>query len=133
MTPAELDEIEARAAAATPGPWRPGTSEKGSVFSPFALALEGPNGERNLLRLNPNFRVVEDAVFIAAARADVPALVAEVRRLLALPIAQEELRAASAWYHVVHGEPYLDRAAYAEASARLDAARYALAALEGDT
>lgn len=58
-------------------------------------------------------------------------LVIEVRRLRALPIAQKELRAATAWRHIVHGEPYQDRAAYAEAVERAMAAWYALTALEG--
>lgn len=95
MTEEQLQEIEAGAAAATPGPWRVGTSDKGSVFCPFALAPEGPNGERNLLRLNPNFRVMEDVAFIAHARTDVPALVAEVRQqrveLDGLKIAMREM------------------------------------------
>ena len=49
-----LDEIEARANAATPGPWREGSSDLYSV---------------------------RNAAFIAAARTDVPALIARVREL----------------------------------------------------
>jgi hypothetical protein len=79
-----LDEIEARANAATPGPWgfsryeqrylldettdvvgevAPG--ETGAAITVFAVASGA----------------LEDAAFIAAARADVPALVARVREL----------------------------------------------------
>src|ERR1700753_1503500 len=52
----DLDAIEAGARAAleeVPDPrargWRPGASEK-HVYVPYAEALEGPNGERVLLR-----------------------------------------------------------------------------------
>lgn len=60
MTEAELAEIEARANAATPGPWKIG----------------------GLRRLQMGL-MEQDADFVTAARTDVPALVAEVRRLLA--------------------------------------------------
>lgn len=84
-TPAEaidLDAIEARADGATPGPW--GTVDDGSLMAPYVSVAcdDGPiltcpechtdGGGRRL-----------DAQFIAAARADVPALVALVRRLRA--------------------------------------------------
>lgn len=70
MSEAELDAIEQRANAATPGPWR-----SVEVDDPYvALMLEsGAEG----------WPAATDAdrAFIAAARSDVPALVAEVRRL----------------------------------------------------
>jgi hypothetical protein len=50
----DLDAIEARANAATPGPWKEGSND---VYS------------------------VRNAAFIAAARTDVPALIARVREL----------------------------------------------------
>lgn len=73
MTDTELDEIDALADAATPGPWQ-------------ALGLMQPA---------PNYAVIgggsiptqvavvtrENAAFIAAARTALPALIAEVRRL----------------------------------------------------
>ena len=87
MTPMELAEIEARANAATPGPWEVGVlrrecdhpttnqfTEERSVFPPLgesgpvALAAEGEH---------------ENGAFIAHARTDVPALIAEVKRLRA--------------------------------------------------
>lgn len=85
MTESELAEIEARAAAATEGPWR---AEEGWVvpdgFDNEAF-VEGEEAslpvigmwvhDRELL-LAPN-----DAEFIARAREDVPRLVAEVRKL----------------------------------------------------
>ena len=87
MTQLELAEIEARANAATPGPWEVGVlrrecdhpttnqfTEERSVFPPLgesgpvALAAEGEH---------------ENGAFIAHARTDVPALIAEVKRLRA--------------------------------------------------
>ena len=64
----DLDAIEARAHAATPGPWRPA----------------GPDGDAVAqMGSARRIRSLEDAAFIAAARTDVPALLAEVRRLRA--------------------------------------------------
>lgn len=67
MTELDLDAIKARADAASAGPW---TAERdGLVWAP---RLGDPvSGSTEM----------EDAEFIAAARADVPALVAEVERL----------------------------------------------------
>lgn len=59
ITDAELDAIEARADAATPGPWEPSKNEPGDVV------VWGPRED--------------DALFIACARYDVPALVRALR------------------------------------------------------
>lgn len=61
MTEEELAAIEARANAATPGPWLPENVQNCSWFS-------GRDGEEN-------------ADFVSSARCDVPDLIAEVRRL----------------------------------------------------
>jgi hypothetical protein len=72
MTDDELKAIEARANAATPGPWH--------------LAITGDddpdraNIEAGAIDVCDN-PTNDDATFIAHARTDVPALVAEVRRL----------------------------------------------------
>lgn len=81
----DLDAIEARADAATKGPWRAGTLEhEGKVWAEDAEALGGPSvGERCLFNANLHYPHTANRVFIAAARADVPALIAEVRRLTA--------------------------------------------------
>ncbi len=71
MTPAELDAIEARAKGATLGPWE--QADDFYVIAPAAPADSPVTGE-----IQP-----VNAAFIAAARTDVPALVAEVRRLTA--------------------------------------------------
>lgn len=84
MDDAKLAEIEALAAAATPGPWRAGAvTAEGKVWCPYREALEGPNGERCLLNMNTSFPHSDDRAFIATARTAVPALTAEVRRLRA--------------------------------------------------
>lgn len=94
MTKEELDAIEARANAATPGPW---------VAKPVDYAPDRYAGIETVYKRAPHYDeepeeyrgaigIVEtdggnyppqgpDAVFIAAARSDVPALVAEVKRL----------------------------------------------------
>lgn len=98
MTPEELDAIELRAAAATPGPWaeddghifsRPLTYERhAAIMRRMAGSPEPhPDGDRDAplgavatcSQDFPNFEA--DSEFIAAARSDVPALVAEVEAL----------------------------------------------------
>ncbi len=79
MDEGKLAEIEARANAATPGPWI-GDGEFGFVFQ------RGASRAHCIARLDhEDVRDTSgaDLAFIAAARADVPDLVAEVRRLTA--------------------------------------------------
>lgn len=90
MTEEQLQAIEARAEAATPGPWRAAPSARSGDevvvaegYITVAYLSGRPVGER-------------DARFIAAARADVPALVAEVRRSTRLAAAEAALRVARA-------------------------------------
>lgn len=78
LTPEKLDEIEARADAATEGPWKVDEYEALDVWSPAGLvssAAPVKTDER---------KPEADAEFVAHARSDVPALVAEVRRLRSL-------------------------------------------------
>lgn len=79
----DLDAIEARAEAATPGPW--GTVDDGSLMAPYVSVAcdDGP------IITCPECHTAgggrrADAKFIARTRTDVPALVAEVRRLRAM-------------------------------------------------
>jgi hypothetical protein len=67
MTEDELQAIEARAAAATLGPWF--GQSTGIYGNGFQLVGRAPD------------TAATDLEFIAAARTDIPALVAEVRRL----------------------------------------------------
>ncbi len=82
MTDEELDAIEARAAAATPGPWEP--TRDGSLVMDSETDLfhvfphtRGPDDPLDFSVQKPN------AAFIAHAREDVPNLVAEVRMMRA--------------------------------------------------
>ncbi len=85
MTPEELQAIEARAAAATPGPWR---------YDGMHPEITTPQGENYWLiisecRSTPDQELPDqfdhwndkNYHFIAHARTDIPALVAEVKRL----------------------------------------------------
>ena len=88
-----LDEIEARAEAATPGPWRASlldgvTYEDGSSSHVAGIYPGSTSGPPPVFVTNSIDR--RDAEFIAASRTDVPALLAEVRRLQA---AVERVRA----------------------------------------
>src|SRR5687768_14913613 len=105
MTDAELQAIEARAKAATEGPWEAvqsfGADAVGQVVTPPAES--SPQEQRGYSESTgaPIFVCADDngtyfcdmkpadALFIAHARADVPALAAEVRRLRALLKAAE--------------------------------------------
>jgi hypothetical protein len=78
--PLDLEAIKERAAAATPGPWLPSMNGEG-VWSDV---IAGRAWANMVCRVWPAMKNVEsDAVFIAEARADVPALVAECERLRA--------------------------------------------------
>ena len=83
-TDLDLDAIEARATAARSGPWyRDPTREEDEVD-----AVMGPLVQTgNLIRQSMICEDIDrhaDADFIAQARTDIPALIAEVRRLRSL-------------------------------------------------
>lgn len=84
MTEDDLRTIEARANAATPGPWF--GQSTGVYGDGFHLVGRAPD------------TAATDLEFIAAARADVPALVAEVRRLRAAGPFQQALQHLQATY-----------------------------------
>ncbi|WP_282790859.1 hypothetical protein [Streptomyces sp. CC224B] len=81
LTSEQLDQIEARATAATPGPWCTDSWEiyQGAEYQPGVSPWIGETC-RGTSSLRQD---CADAVFVAAARTDVPALLAEVRRLRA--------------------------------------------------
>jgi len=88
MTPTitdRLDEIAGRADAATEGPW--------SVYDRGVgchIALDDGVGDRILPEgFRTDIGRNEDAAFIAAARTDIPALVAALRAVLALHVAED--------------------------------------------
>lgn len=82
----DVDAIEARANAATAGPWRACGHDRGGCQCGLVWAL---SVDALIARCTPDEDAPtaneegrkRDADFIAAARIDVPALVAEVRRL----------------------------------------------------
>jgi hypothetical protein len=79
ISDAELDAIEARSNAATPGPWKSyleGRDHKSG--SDFIMTGEDANRGEDIELTGVSHA---DQDFIAAARQDVPRLVAEVRRL----------------------------------------------------
>lgn len=73
MTDEQLAEIEARANAATPGPWVQSQRDTWMVYR--------DGGGTPEVDVGGGYDTKENANFIAHARSDVPALVAEVRRL----------------------------------------------------
>jgi hypothetical protein len=96
--------MEARAAAATPGPWFVRLLDDEAALALVAVATipDSGLGERYpefddativaaTLVQHPAYAYVEDerwhenAVFIASARSDVPRLIAEIRRLRSSP------------------------------------------------
>ena len=82
MSALDLDAIQARADAATPGPWVSRTCEPCAARDRLDLTIWG-HGDREMIA---NWSEQDefysgDAEFIAHARTDVPALVAEVRAL----------------------------------------------------
>lgn len=77
-----LDEIEARANAATPGPWEPLTVRNvAGVRAPNLSCYVYLNEGRGDTHPDTVKRWHSDTAFIAAARTDVPALIARVREL----------------------------------------------------
>lgn len=81
----DLDAIEARATAATPGPWGHGLGY--DQDDPGAYVYQD-FGVGNVVATGRDPIAPPDVEFIAHARVDVPALITEVRRLRAL-LAQE--------------------------------------------
>ena len=97
MTGLDLDAIEARVNAATPGPWITGVRWE-DPCDVYWVPINRPGSDPDnphqpdriaLIRYEtcgfqyPHYEALSDAAFIAHARTDVPALVAEVRRLRA--------------------------------------------------
>ena len=71
----DLEAIRARADAATDGPWEVSRGEDYRDGLPTRYVRFGPNSDSTVIDRD------EDAAFIAAARTDVGALLAEVERL----------------------------------------------------
>lgn len=83
MDEAKLGEIEARAKSAQSGPWLVCAAEDAADGLPVAFFGRGSGPKDVAVRSDgpPSGTADDDAAFVAHAREDVPALVAEVRRL----------------------------------------------------
>lgn len=82
LTPEQLAAIEARAAKATPGPWGADATYPGGVYCDDAtgslVARVSGDGFEYVPRAESEWQA--NAAFIAAAREDIPALAAALRR-----------------------------------------------------
>jgi hypothetical protein len=77
----ELEEIEALADAATPGPWKAFLEHSQPIGGCSVILVDGLNDAPDMyLWLGNEMAPDEDFEFVAHARYDVPWLVAEVRR-----------------------------------------------------
>jgi hypothetical protein len=84
VTEQELNEIESRANAATPGPWHLNSADGGyTVCTGPEDDTEGPHECIASIFDSADDSDFKNAVFCAHAREDVPALIDEVRRLRA--------------------------------------------------
>lgn len=89
-----LDEIKARAEAATKGPW---SDSAGDGYGPF-LAINSAGATVARCDYGP-YEGSRDAEFVAHARTDVPALVAAVEEVLSL---HKEVKWAESWPTCIH-------------------------------
>lgn len=89
MTDDELDEIDRRAALATPGHWEANLETRSAIGGSSFIDLN-PDGHEDaelyfqyspVDRISPDHQLDADLDFCAHARTDVPRLVAEIRRL----------------------------------------------------
>jgi len=99
MTEQELAAIEARCNAATPGPWnRAYHGNMIIVESPNSIVVNADDKEFGTGLQYGGIKGETDGDFIANSRTDVPALLAEVRRLMA---EVEHLRTPGPWLATV--------------------------------
>ncbi|TRC81048.1 hypothetical protein FJV83_05505 [Mesorhizobium sp. WSM4307] len=83
----ELQEMEARAAMAQPGPWKSWIEGRDFLSGSNFIQIGAGAGRGKDIELSG--ATVADQDFIAAARQDIPRLVAEVRRLRGILDRQE--------------------------------------------
>lgn len=92
-----LDAVQTRADEATEGPWEVDAVEP-TVFTADFDMFGGTIADINYDQLTGGHAPKEDAEFIAAARSDVPHLVAALRAVLGLHQPREVVKGAStAW------------------------------------
>lgn len=91
MTPEELDAIEQRSNAATPGPWEYDDGGIDAVAG-GSVAYVSEHKSHHTFAVTGEWHSSKDGLFIAAARTDVPALIAYIRELEQLLAAFREGR-----------------------------------------
>ncbi len=97
LAPEQIDEIEKRAEAATPGPWVLDPRGGGLIRGGALVHKARGSGQPQLfLAMAHEDEAAEgqqkNAAFVAAARTDIPALIADLR-------AARELLAEAMWRH----------------------------------
>jgi hypothetical protein len=81
LADAELDQIEARLAGASPAPWRVFLEADGGIGGSNVISVSDGDDEPDLYIWRDGKLASDgDFEFIAAARQDIPDLIAEVRR-----------------------------------------------------
>lgn len=76
-----IEETRQLLARCTPGYWRRGHLKSYEVFAPYPEALEGPTGERLLLRFNDHFEHGADAELVASVPDRLTALLCYIAKL----------------------------------------------------
>lgn len=82
MNQSELDEIQSRCDAASPGPWK--SYVEGRDHTSGSSFIRTGTSEKRGEDIELTGATIADQDFIAGAREDVPRLLAEIRRLQAL-------------------------------------------------
>jgi len=91
MTNEELEKIETRAEAATPGPWMDRVDDSGFLLvcqKDGSRPSDGICGIGDIEETEPSDHF--NAIFIAHARTDIPVLVTEIKRLRAIEHAAKD-------------------------------------------
>ncbi len=84
LTKSELDEIEERTRRASPGPWRPFLETDGGMAGTNVIWVTDSDNEADLyLWIGNRIAPGPDFEFVAAARNELPGLVAAVRQIQA--------------------------------------------------
>jgi len=83
MSEADLDAIRNRAELATPGPWTSFVEGRDHTSGDSFIMIGAPDQREDDLYLSRGSRPAspDDQDFVAAARQDIPRLLAEIRRL----------------------------------------------------
>ena len=101
--PVDLDAIRARCEAATPGPWKLEMEERyetGEKDAPYVYSADGSTCICSGQTYYPQQVTAANAAFIAAARSDIPALLAS-HAALEQRVAGADKEAEDRWHHLL--------------------------------